>query len=282
MPSTTSYSKPYFVPTQVSGCQLWLDAADTNTVQISGGAVTQWNDKSVNGYTATPSGTITYSYPTLSTTSSSYFSVPVDSRRTIAPNLQVFIVYTWLGYGSNTNQGLWGDDTGGWNRLQLLSFPANTEDEYALSWGNTSTPNGAVATGLNTPDKLIYQASYNSYTTNGSAIYLNGTNAVSFTDSPPLTETTDTNTYFAAIGPGSDLPTAIAFNEILMYTTTLSELDRQNIEGYLAQKWSLTSGLPPGHPGFQYTYYKTNSAFAYSVPSLTRINTAFGYASVPK
>jgi hypothetical protein len=36
--------------------------------------------------------------------------------------------------------------------------------------------------------------------------------------------------------------------EILIYNTYLSDLDRQKVESYLAQKWSMTANLPPGNP----------------------------------
>ena len=39
-----------FTPDQISGLALWLDAADSSTIQLSGANVTQWNDKSRNGY----------------------------------------------------------------------------------------------------------------------------------------------------------------------------------------------------------------------------------------
>ena len=46
-----------FSPTQVSGCQLWLDAADPATISFSSGtSVSQWNDKS--GAFLTPSGSL--------------------------------------------------------------------------------------------------------------------------------------------------------------------------------------------------------------------------------
>ena len=52
---------PYgFIPTQVLGCSLWLDAADSSTVTLSGSTATQWNDKSGNGRNST-SCSATYS-----------------------------------------------------------------------------------------------------------------------------------------------------------------------------------------------------------------------------
>ena len=50
-----------FTPTDITGCQLWLDANDTTTVSLSGNTVTQINDKSGNSNNTTSStGTVTY------------------------------------------------------------------------------------------------------------------------------------------------------------------------------------------------------------------------------
>ena len=48
--TTTPYG---FIPTQVSGLVLWLDASDTTSVIQSGGTITQWIDKSTSALTAT-------------------------------------------------------------------------------------------------------------------------------------------------------------------------------------------------------------------------------------
>jgi hypothetical protein len=42
--------------------------------------------------------------------------------------------------------------------------------------------------------------------------------------------------------------------EIFYFNVALSPTDRQSIEGYLAQKWNLTSDLPAGHPGLTTDY----------------------------
>ena len=247
-----------FLPTQIGGLQLWLDAADLTTMTLSGSNLTRWNDKSglgnhvLNSYI---SGTITYSARTLSTDGSSYFYAPVDSRRSTVANLQVFIVYKWLDSTSGTNQGLWGDDDGGWQRLQLLSFSNNTPEAYGLSKGYTGGyPNAATSTTssniMGTSNTIIYQASYTGYTTNGSGVYLNGLTSVTFTDTTPSPQTSLTNTWFSAIGPNNDIPAKITFSEILMYNTTITDGQRQQLEGYFAWKWGLKSNIGAGHPFF--------------------------------
>lgn len=44
-----------FNPSSIANLKLWLDASDTATISLSGSAVTQWNDKSGNGFNVTQS-----------------------------------------------------------------------------------------------------------------------------------------------------------------------------------------------------------------------------------
>jgi hypothetical protein len=39
-----------FVPTDISGCLVWFDADDASTISEAAGSVSQWDDKSGNGY----------------------------------------------------------------------------------------------------------------------------------------------------------------------------------------------------------------------------------------
>ena len=53
---------PTFSPTNISGCQVWFDAADGSTVVAPNGPVLSWTSKGGVAMTATPSGTApTYS-----------------------------------------------------------------------------------------------------------------------------------------------------------------------------------------------------------------------------
>lgn len=258
-------SQQYFVPTQISSCRLWLDASDPNFLSASGGTLSAWRDKSGNNNNTTLTGTITYASNTVSTDGSSYFSVPVDSRRSTVPNLQVFIVYAWTGYASGGNRGVWGDDDGGgWNRLQLLSFPASPSVAFGLSQGATA-PLVNVISAMNTSNKLMYHASYNGLGTMASYAYINGNQAINFTDTSASPQTSNTNTYFAAIGPGSNLTTQLGINEILIYNKTLTTSERNQIEAYLAQKWTLTSSLPAGHIGLSQTFSKGSYSPLYTI-----------------
>lgn len=238
-----------FTPNSIPYCSLWLDAADTTTITKSGTTVSAWRDKSGNSNHITTVGTITYSQtgPYVQTTGgTTYFTAPVDIRKSTTNNLTMFIVYKWLSYNSGANESLWGDDVGGgWNRVQLLSFPILTQYAYGLSFGSTSS-NTVNIPSLNTPNTLLYCVQYSYNVSNGSYVFLNGTQQANFTEVAASPETSSTAIYFGQLGSSNYYSTS-AFNEILIYRGTIDNVQRQQIEGYLAWKWGLQSQLPVNH-----------------------------------
>jgi hypothetical protein len=103
--------------------------------------------------------------------------------------------------------------------------------------------------------------------------FLNGTNAANIT----ATYTAGT---CLGYGVGARWPGSTSMNsglngvifEILFFNRPLIAIERQQVEGYLAQKWGLTSGLPAGHPGLGKTYYVSgaNSSIVLRRPALTK------------
>lgn len=237
-----------FTPPKIANCRLWLDAADTLT--IDGTTVTAWRDKSGNANNASFSGTNTYSSTNkyISTDGiSSYFTVPVNSKKSVNPNFHVFMIYKWLGQAAGTNQTLWGNDLGGgWNRFQVLSFPGAPSIAYGLTYSSVS-PNVVTVTGLNTANTILYSANYSFGVTNGSFAYVNGTLAATLTEGSASPETSTALTYFGQLG-SSQYYGNVGFNEILIYTGSITTSQRQQVEGYLAWKWGLVGNLPSSHP----------------------------------
>jgi len=265
LPTNHPFYTPDFVPStpltirqyiwQPTGMALWLDASDKATITPSaGGTISAWLDKSGNAKNPTFSGTNTYNSisNTVFTTGSSYFFSAVDTRKTTVANMTLFLVHRQTNNTSPTNQGLWGNDIGGgWNRFQLLNFAFTPAQTYSISAGATggvgvfnNVPN------LNSLNRLLYTCQYSLSATNSSFVNINGTNSVTFTENPALSQTTTQNTYFGTIDTG--INAAVEFYEIILYTTSLSIQQRQQLEGYLAWKWNLQKSLPSSHPSFNF------------------------------
>ena len=54
--------------------------------------------------------------------------------------------------------------------------------------------------------------------------------------------------FYTLCGYGSGFSMAGDIAEFIIYDTSLSQSDREKVEGYLAHKWGLTADLPSGHP----------------------------------
>lgn len=232
---------PKFAPTDVPGIALWLDASDTDTVTTSGSNVTAWADKSGTSRTVTLVNSPTYTSGISVNTDigvSSYFLADVDIRKTAVPYMTMFLAYTWPGIdSSSSNQALWGNDVGGgFNRAQLLSFPAVSGFDFSLLYGEFLT---LQSSSLNTSNQLIYSATLAYNVSNATYVVVDGVSSSNVTEAPAVTETTSTDTYFASARP-DDLLASVNFNEIIMYTSASSNIsteDREKIEIYLTEKW---------------------------------------------
>jgi hypothetical protein len=291
-----------FIPTAIDGCQLWLDGADSSTLSLSGTSVTQWNDKSTalnhaNIVTATP--------PTYSSSSKAVVFTAANSTgirgnmNSTSTNASVFIVssYTYnsgsvafprlfiLGSNDSTDNNLIG-------QLNLIDQPgqhvatylgngtgnafsvANFQSGGTISLGtpymytNISTYSGTAFTNLTLVNGVTGTYTSKSGTMTPNASYVGSYNRYSV------------GTYiYTTPGPNGD-----AFNgnvyEVIVYNVALTDPDRQKVEAYLAQKWSLKSSLPSDHPGLTTTFYRsdyTKTNIAKPIPYYA----AFSPKSVP-
>ena len=208
---------------QPTGMALWLDAADTATVITSGSNVTAWNDKSGNGRNfTTTSGTPTYSLTNGINFVGSTFDIMSTSVTLpyTAGSTAIFVVV----------------------RVTAL----NNSFAYILVFGN------------NTSDtSLRYNSGvFNSNDAFNNRIwYLNGTQGGTSTPASILNNTTLLNGTINFTGTNI-LQLSSSFNgryltgfiqEVLIYSS-ITSLERQNLEGYLAWKWGLQTSLPTSHP----------------------------------
>ena len=263
-------TNPVFLPTQIGGCQLWLDAADpfnNGVTPANGATISAWVDKSGNGrtMTATTSGTGTITYSTYKGIGSILFNStnanPAYMRVNSAVNLTSVTVFaisrsqTAIG---NQNGLLAIPQAGAgiaeYNSTdafgQFIDANVTAQDRfYGFNSANPVTNTNPAAGGDAFPLRLNSWVVTSTGTTNS---YYNGTTGASVT----LTGTrTGTATGF---GIGFDIAgspqvitntiTVSQFSEFIVYNTALNDSQRQQVEGYLAWKWGLQSSLPSTQP----------------------------------
>lgn len=228
--------RTWFTPTTVTGCSLWLDSSDSATLTTSGSAVLQWNDKSGNGNNATPSGSgptnanpgVTFN-GTNQTLALSYNGSPTTES--------LFVV---IKFNSVASEG------------DIFTGTATGQRQYILYGGNMylgryatapsgSANGGSPITGTTYLMEYVYTASAISFFQAGNPYY-SGT--------PQFTYSAGgTVAYIGSYGSGGYLSGIIY--ELVVYNTAVSDYNRSQIEGYLAQKWNLKSSLPANHPGLK-------------------------------
>ena len=250
----------YFNPTSVGGCSLWLDAADSSTLTLSGSTVTQWNDKSGNGYNTTSYG----GTPTL-------LANAINGVQSISFNGSSYLT------GNNTNTG----STGTFFLIATVTSGQGAGQQYTnvysfsrplngTSNGNeiqslcgliciNAGPSLAMVPQRNNGNGPTFTApNYNSGFLH--ATVLDGTNMYGYGNGSPVGSVASSGNFaytFYNVGSQTyQLSGVLSRNyywtgyvgELIAFNTNLGTTQRQQIEGYLAWKWSLTASLPSSHP----------------------------------
>jgi hypothetical protein len=231
-----------FVPLDIPGCALWLDGADQSTMAFSSTSITQWNDKSGNGYNATVA-----SGRTAATFSSSsncvYFPASTTGYVTSYPanptNETMFIVANIDSPANVNNNTIIGGQLGARSFGFGYSGTASSGTGYSsyqnneVAWQSSSIV-GPVAgvTGLITGTV--------SNTTNV-AVALNGATLSTGTISA---WTSGTTTYLGVDTTNSSYYFKGYVMEIIFYKSVLTTSQQQAVQGYLAAKWGLLNNLP--------------------------------------
>ena len=221
----------------------WFDASDASTITESGGAVSQWNDKSGQDehfVQATASKKPT----TGSRTLNSLNVLDMDGGDDMLASAFVLTnLHSIFAVASA--------DSNGYRRI-LNGFV----DEYYYFGTEQSTKNYATFYGAgsswydtddNVPNSSIASAQVMGVTSDGSNAtpYFNGV-AMS-TKSSNMGGSAPAGLQLGA-KDGLIHPWDGVIAEIVIMTSVASTADRQKIEGYLAWRWGLQASLPAGHP----------------------------------
>lgn len=243
----------------ISGYKLWLDASDTTKITQSGGAVSQWTDKSANAYTFTQS--TGSAKPTTGASTQNGLNVlgfdGFDSLITTAANsvwtfLHNATQYTAFFAFSTNSTGFQTIINTNEDQSQYIgaNFTVNSASLYSVthdvnngSTGNASVNNSTATSSISTAFTYVSVLSDASNGTaanrsdirikQGSAIKNNTRTTAVNSGSPSYPLTIGMPTNLANYGLSGTL------GEILIYTSTLSAGDVLSTQQYLAAKWGV-------------------------------------------
>ena len=256
-----------FKPTDISGCQLWLDGADpagTGVVPSNGTVLTSWIDKSGNAKNATGVNSPTVVTSAINSKSVVSYNGSSYSYSSIAANtfpsaMIIFIVYKVNGSVSycapiTRSTGNMGYPIDQYNVTRYLNGTG-----LSSAWSHASATSTTIFT----------------------QVILGTGNITEFVNGSTTSSLTSTFTYsdsasYVYIGTRDDKVTS--FNgymcEAIVYNNASMTLaQRQSVEGYLAWKWGLQANLPGTHP---YASTNPNTGYTSTLTSSLNINIA-GY-----
>lgn len=242
---------PLWTPDDIETA-LWLDAADEDTITESGGAVSQWDDKSGKTRHFTQ-GTGSNQPTTGSRTQGGLNVIDFNGSSDFMDSNSGFVDQEAAWHAFFVSQF---DISGGTNKVFLQTQDAtgtgrsifyiglSPEDFTTFISGSRSNYFAYTASVMNTSFKWSSGGSSNDHES-----WLDGTSQGTFS----VNNGANTN---AVLRLGAVKTVANYFDgfiaEFILLGSVASDATRQKIEGYLAWKWGLVANLPSGHQ------YKSN------------------------
>ena len=229
---------PYFTPTSITGCRLWLDGADplgTRVIPANASSLTTWFDKSGNGFNATANGTAaTYNTNAVVFAGAQNYGTSLSST-ILTQSAFAVISYTGSAYMDIISV----NSTSGSAGLQQI---INSGTQRITSYGGAVVVTGSAVTASTV---VLYNYTFNSGVS--TFIYLNGTQTGTSTGSS--ISGSGTISIGSYNNSGGLEPFTGNMYELILFNVVLTTTQRQQVESYLAQKWNFTSSLPADHPG---------------------------------
>ena len=247
-----------FIPTSITGCQLWLDAADNSTITLSGSNITQWRDKSGNArnttsVVGTPTLTALNNVQAISFNGSSDFTGSIPGSGTA---LTVCIVGSRTA-GAATNGGVVCFGRTGqpdWNDIRSL-FIGNGDTSLRVMLGTRIANTQFAYIGS---QAFMYILIFDGRNVN---TFLNGgaiESAIASTEIFAFTQYKIAN----RAGNTGNIRHTGTIGEVVVFNSALTVTQRQQMEGYLANKWGLKIPLPVIQP-----YYSIKPHLQYFQPN---------------
>lgn len=248
-PATSTKSIFGFDPTIVADCALWLDASDLTSFTLSPGTtnVTAWRDKSPRAASFTGNSSPVFvanavnGRSAVNLTGVNFFNGSVSNGLNV---LSVFVVATM------------NSSTDSFGRLISTTGDNVTGSTLILRRG-TGQAIYAVANGNEIPRIDTYNFVVPAYGTAFVYDYvINGLYPLSYANgSSPLipVAVSSANFTYTTCFIGRNAATSSGFwngyiCEILFFNSTLTDVQREQIEGYLGWKWGVAGQFPLTHP----------------------------------
>lgn len=227
----------------ISGLTLWLDASDSNTITLNDSAVSQWNDKSGNGYHCTQA-TASYRPTYVTSAQNGLNAVLLNSNNRYTKSYMQNSTNTIIS-GSNSRTvfvACKNADT------SVVTYPfslgtranlLNGQIFWISSWIGVHVSGGVIywSTDLLNQDPSVITVQTNGTNVNQLLGWLNGSSlSVSSSDDVTL----DTQVGYTIGDSTASLTWTGYIMEVLVYDSNLSTSDRESVESYLASKWGIT------------------------------------------
>ena len=236
---------------------LWLDAADSSSVIITSGAVSQWNDKSGNGRHAQQSSSS--NRPTYTTAGQNNLGTIVFDNTSLAKyldiatteiitrgnsNFGIFAAYkarvAASGYGT-----LFGNYPSGLFALYFGGIPV-AHAQYLVPWGIYIDGYIDADLGSYTQNKnYLISATRTSGQISGRT---DGTQKQTVGSSSSFYSTPVPTNWKIGVSTNNTESAFMDLYELICINGTVDFVTVEKIEGYLAHKWNLTASLPNDHP----------------------------------
>ena len=242
----------------VAGYKVWLDAADTGTITSSGGAVSQWTDKSGNAYTFTQA-TAAYK-PTTGTQTQNGKNVLAWDSNDLLVSTAAASVWKFLNYGSGSTYFIAAKHTATSSYGGVITTNGgSTQEKGVLKWFRSSDNYGEqVATGTSGVYAVSNNTASSSY--DGAFTYISSVtipndataanrSSIQFKQGSAIKNNTETaaapnndpgfTLYLGDYATAGGLAMQGTIGEILMYDSVLSAGNILLNQQYLAAKWGV-------------------------------------------
>ena len=238
-----------FLPSSLVDLNLWLDATDSTTIASTSNNVSTWTDKSSTGAVFDSTNTVETGTQNINGKNAMYFggSSYFESRfREIQTghSYSIFVVAQMddIDAGVDSLIAL----RGGINSWQVDAGGTAGSGDFTVRVAGSSVTSKQFSA-VDAPGPSIYAFVFN-LSANTVEVFLDGLSLGTTVYSSSTWESNTNQRFLIAANRARSEFIEGKVGELIMTDSVISAMNRQKVEGYLAQKWGIKSKLPNNHP----------------------------------